>query len=241
MERANTYNNLEEVLGNIPDNYKIMEETIDLDVQKDYFELTKDLHIDPETDLASELIGQLNNHEIPVEDLKIVLMKLAMIDEVEVFRALEKYSQQPNPELKDWALLALQQSRMVIQSSLMDEQQVFISTGLGGKDNKLRYYLIFPFNNTETISIIQSDALSSELKFFFERNMGLIEEIEFQHLFATAMVLLPIKANIPEIVKEILAECNQLGNFLSEDVLITNMKKFSHSEIIEILEKYEQK
>ena len=240
MEGENTFNNIEEVLNQIPDNYKIMEEIIDLEIQKDYFELTRGLVIDPEADQLNALIAQINNPDVPVDDLKVVLVKLGLIDEVEAFRAIEKYYQAPHPQLKEWALLSLQQSRMVLQSSLMGEQQVFISTGLGGKDNKLRYYLIFPYNEKSTLNAMQKEALSSELSFFLNRNSGEMEEIEFQEHFATTMVLLPIWTNIPELVKEILAECNQLGNFLSDDVLITNMKRFSHSEILEILEKYER-
>lgn len=241
MEGENTFNNIEEVLNQIPENYKIMEETIDLETQKDYFESTKNLVIDPDIDKLDELISQIDNPEIPVDELKVILIKLGLIDAVEAFRAIEKYYKHPHPELKEWALLSLQQSRMVLQSSLMGEQQVFISTGLGGKENKLRYYMIFPYNEVTVLDQLQTEALKSELHFFMERNEGIIEETEFQQEFATAMILLPIKANIPEIVKQILAECNQLGNFLSDDVLITNMKRFSHDEILEILEKYEQK
>ena len=240
MEGENTFNNIEEVLSQIPDNYKIMEEIIDLETQKDYFESTKSLAFDPQTDQMDKLILQLNNPDTETDELKTVLMKLSMIDAVESFRAIEKYYKAPRPELKEWTLLSLQQSRMVIQSSLMGEQQVFISTGLGGKNDKLRYYLIFPYQSVSELNNIQSDALTSELHFFLERNNGVIEEVEFQTDFATAMILLPLKANIPEIVKEILNECNQLGNYLSDDVLITNMKRFSHDEIVEILEKYEQ-
>ncbi|MFA9391315.1 MAG: hypothetical protein ACERKD_16015 [Prolixibacteraceae bacterium] len=239
MEREKIYNNIDEVLNGIPENYKIMEEIIDLEVQKDYFESTKELVIDVNADRLEDLIDQLHQDETLAADRKILLMKLGMIDAVEAFRAIERYNQNPHQELKDWALLALQQSRMVIQSSLMDEQQVFISTGLGGKDNKLRYYLIFPYNEKGKLTLLQSDALLSELKFFMERNNGIMEELEIQNEYASAMVLLPIKAPVLEIIKEVLAECNQLGNYLANDALITNMKKFSHQEIMEFIQQNE--
>jgi len=235
MELENTYNNIEEVLSNIPENYKIMEEIIDLEIQKDYFESAKNLILDPDTDTLNNLIKNLNNDQTPVDTLKIILMKLALIDAVEAFRAIETYHKQPHPDIKDWSLLSLQQSRMVIQSSLLGEQQVFISTGLGGKENKLRYLLIFPYNNRAKLSAVQKKAIKSELNFFVVRNMGIIEEIEIYKYYTAAMVLLPIKANIPDIIKEILEECNHFENFLTNNVMITNMKKFSHDEIIKII------
>lgn len=241
MKRENTYDSITEVLSNLPENYKIMEESIDLEVQKAYYELTKSLKVDPETDLIPELIQELNESTTETEELKKVLLKLAMIDSVEAYRAIEQFNQNPQPELKEWAILSLQQSRMVLQSSLLGEQQVYISTGLGGKENKLRYFLIFPYNKVVTLNITQSESLHSEIKFFMNQCEGIVEEIEFFSLYATATVLLPLTTDIPALIKSILQECNQFGNFLSEDVLITNMKKFEHKEIKEILEQYERK
>lgn len=241
MEGENTFDNIDEVLSQIPDNFKIMEETIDLEIQKDYIESTKNVVFDPETDQAEQLIEKLHNEESSVEDIKAVLVKLSLLDKVEAFRAIEAFNNCPLPELREWTLLSLQQSRMVIQSSLMDEQQVFISTGLGGKDKKLRYYLIFPYNSITELSEFQANALKSELGFFLERSEGQVEEVNVQANFATALVLLPIKTNIPDLVREVLNECNQYGSYLSSDVLITNMKRFSREEIIEILKQYEQK
>ncbi|MDA3930147.1 MAG: hypothetical protein PF541_14450 [Prolixibacteraceae bacterium] len=241
MKRENIYNNIDEVLNNIPDNYKIMEETIDLDVQKDFFESTKNLEIDPQNDKIEKLIEQINHPNENIDTIKVALQKLALIDSVEAYRAIEKYNELPNELIKDWSLLSLQQSKMVMQSSLLDEQQVFISTGLGGKNNNLRYYLIFPYNNTKHINKTQSSSLKSELLFFIEKNCGEVEEIDFLDSFASAMVLLPIKTPIPQLIKDILKECNQLGNFLTDNVMITNMKKFNTEEVIQILEQYDQK
>ena len=236
LEPDNIYDSIREMINSIPDNYKILEETIDIDIQKDYFESAKDISIDPEIDIVPEMIELLNYPETPVEERKIILQKLALIDSVEAFRAIEKYTKNPHKELKEWAVLSLQQSKMVLQSSLLDEQQIFISTGLGGKDDKLRYFLIFPYNTEiEEISHIQKDALKSELDFYLSKNESLTESIDFHQKYAVAMVLIPLKAPIPEIIKDILTECNQLGNYLSHDVMITNMKRFSHEEIIEII------
>lgn len=235
----NDYNNIAEILSNVPDNYRILEETIDIDVQKEFFESSKDIKIDVE--LTPSLIEQLNSDNLPIEERKITLQKLAMIDSVEAFRAIEAYNLSPEHELKDWAILSLQQSRMVIQSSLLGEQQVFISTGLGGKTNKLRYFLIFPYTVNTSINKVQKNALKNELSFFLNNYEGELEEIIFEHnRFATALALLPLKAAVTDMIKELLEECNQLGNYLSDDAIITNIKKFSNEEIIDILNKYEK-
>jgi hypothetical protein len=230
------YENIRDVINNIPDNYKILEETIDIEVQKEYFETSKNISFNTNDDVLSEMIDLLDNHELAVDECKILLQKMALIDSVDAFRAIERYAQHPQPELKEWAVLALQQSNMVLHCSLLDEQQVFISTGLGGKNEKLRYLLIFPFNiETRPISPFQQLSLERELQFFLSKNEGELESVSFEKKYATALILLPLKAPVADLIKEILTECNQLGNFLSHSAMITNMKKFTHEEITQII------
>jgi hypothetical protein len=241
FETENIYENIRGVINSIPENFKILEETVDIEVQKEFFESTKNIIIDPEQDILPDMIFTINQSETSIDECKILLLKIALIDSVEAYRAIEAYSKNPRKELKEWSILSLQQSKMVLQCSLLDEQQVFISTGLGGKNDKLRYYLIFPFNlNIKRISKIQKEALINELDFFLSKHNGETEYIEFDKNYATAMTLIPLKAPIPNIIRDVLNECNQFGNFLSTDVMITNMKKLTHDEINKIIDQFEE-
>ncbi|MBP7506871.1 MAG: hypothetical protein KA807_03550 [Prolixibacteraceae bacterium] len=236
-ENEFTHNSIKEIMDFIPDNFSILEDKIDLDVQKDFFNSLKDLIINPE-DKIEDLISNLNNTDLSVEERKIILLKLSSIDSVEAYRAIEKLYNMPDSEFKEWTALALQQSKLIIQSSLLGEQIVFISTGLGGKNGKLRYYLIFPYSNsTKTLSDFQLKILKEELEFLLSKNNGEVEESDITSRYASFMIILPLKAPIADIVKVIVDECNQYGSFLSEDVLITNMKKFNEEDIISIIEK----
>lgn len=240
MENKINYDNINEVLSNIPDNFKILEETIDIEVQKEYYDTSKSIEIDHKTDNLHWLIETLNLPESDLKTQKNILQRMAIIDSVESFRAIESFCESTNPDIKDWAVLALQQSRMVLHSSLLDEQQIFISTGLGGKNNKLRYFMIFPYKNHATLNNIQKSSLEKELLYFLERNNSEFEEITFYNRFATATSLIPLKAPVTEIIGETIEECNQLGDFLSDDVIITNIKKFDENEIIEIIANHEK-
>jgi len=241
FETDDIYENIKGVINSIPENFKILEETIDIEVQKEFFESTKNINLDPELDILNEMISKLNKVDTSTDDCKILLQKIALIDSVEAFRAIEAFAKDPRQELKEWSVLALQQSRMVLQCSLLDEQQVFISTGLGGKKDKLRYYLIFPYNlNIHRITQIQKEALKKELDFFLSKHNGETEYTEFEKRYATAMTLIPLKAPIPDIIRDILNECNQFGDYLSPDVMITNMKKLSQEEILQIIDRIDE-
>lgn len=160
---------------------------------------------------------------------------LSALDSVEAYRGLEKYRDQAtNEDLKAWGILALQQSRMILESGLIGENQVFISTGLGGKNNKLRYFMVFPFTQVP-LEITQQKLVESELKFFVEKFGGEAEQIEVHEQYATLTSLIPIKAPIPDFIEEFMEECNQFGQFLREDsIIITNVKKLTNTEIEEI-------
>jgi len=234
-----SFENIKDVINSIPNNFNILEEVVDIEVQKEFFETTTNFMIDENADV-SVLVDILNNEKTSLEERKSILKNLASIDSIDAFRAIEKYNQSPLPELKEWTILSLQQSRMIIQSSLLDEQQVFISTGLGGKKDKLRYFLIFPYHHPiESLHEYQISALKNELEFNISKNDGTIEQLEFNNKYAAALILLPLKAPIPEIIKDIIEECNQFGYYLSSDALITNMRKFNNEEIIQIIESNE--
>lgn len=240
MDNELKYNNIEDLINNVSSNFKILEETIDIELQRDFFESSLKIDIKKEERAISELINDMNEETITNDNKKTIIQKLAMMDSVEAFRALENFSKNAPAELKNWTILALQQSQMILQSSLLDEQQIFISTGLGGKDDKLRYFLIFPFNHPGQVNPFQQSTLHKELIFFMEQYDSHFEEIEFLDDFATVLALIPIKTDIQSMIKEILSECNQYGNFLSDNIIITNIKRFNGDEIQDIIKKSEE-
>ena len=129
---------------------------------------------------------------------------------------------------------------MLIQSSLLDEQQVFISTGLGGKGQKLRYYVVFINKNRQTIlNTTQQKLLKDEVIYELKKNDGEFESMDFSEGFSTVLAMVPLQADLKNLFRNIIDECNQYGNFLNEDMIVTNVKVLSKSEIIEMLKKKE--
>jgi len=46
---------------------------------------------------------------------------------------------------------------------------------------------------------------------------------------------LPIKADLKQIINNVVEECNQYGGFLPDDLIVTNVKVLSRSEISKML------
>ena len=160
---------------------------------------------------------------------------MASFDKVDYYRALEKFSELAEEEIKPWVVLALQESRMLIESSLLEEKQLFISTGLGGKGTNLRYFVVLISTTKEPYTITQQNLIAKEFSFSLNANGGELEEIEFDDKFAKITCLLPIQKPIQDILNKTTRECNTFGDFIQKNILITNVKKMTTVEIKEFL------
>lgn len=238
MEEENIYDDLQKIFEDLQGNFNILEEQIDLEVQMKYFERSKELKeiADGENYLSAR--KELFASKTSLDRKKDILAGMAGIDDVKAYRLLEKFVAQAGSEIRSWAVLALQENRMLLQTSLLDEQQFFISTGLGGKNKKLRYYVVFinrdhqsMFNNT------QQKLIKDELLFNLKPEEGEFESIDFSEGFCSTQVLLPVQTDIRKVFSSVVEECNQYGDFLEEDMIITNVKVLSRSEILEIINK----
>ncbi len=232
MDEENIYKKIQEAISSLPENFSILEEQIDVELQMEYFNYSRDMKTMFTEELIQKHQNDLFDENIPVEEKKNLLVLLASQEKVESFRIIEKYAKNPDPELREWSILALQESRMVIQSSLMDEQQVYISTGLGGKGQKLRYFVVFiGSENVKKYSVVQRKLIQTELDFALSKNDGLLEEINFEVNLAIAVMLLPVKSDIQGVFSSVISECNQYGDFIRPDIIITNVKRMSIDEI----------
>ena len=239
-QEENIFGKIQELLGNFKGNYSVLQEQVDIDVQLEYFESSKNLrktkiHKDHES-----LINRLNSGESNLDQKKNILVQLASIDKVEAYRAIETYNQNPDPELKDWSTLAMQESRVLLESSFLDENQVLISTGLGGKGSKLRYFIVLIAKKDMVFDDLKKKIITNELNFVFQKNASELENIEFSDRFAAVKALIPLTISLNGVFTEIIDECNQFGDFLHSNVIVTNVKVLSFEEISEYLIKKEE-
>lgn len=231
--------NIEQLLAIAGSNLSILEEEVDIKVQKEYFAMAGLLseNSDNYPDLSKqyqENINDLYDENIDPEVKKRMLIILATIDDVSVYRAIENFSKQETP-LQKWAIIALQQSRMLLQSTLLDDPGIFISTGLGGHGLLLRYFCVFFYRLPGHLQEFQQNTLKNETATAIQKAQGSVESVDFREDFTTMLLLLPLKTDLQPLFSGIIEECNQYGNFLHENMIITNVKKLSNEEIYQLL------
>ena len=234
LNSKESYNEINDFLKNLPKNFSILQEEIDIEIQVAYFERAKSIKSQhnfstKETDTK---IAELNITESTDEQKKDILIELGSVDNVKAFRAIESFvSKTRSPKLKAWATLALQESRMMMESSLLDENQVFISTGLGGKGNKLRYFIVGFLNNDSEFNDSQKNLLKKEFEYSLTKYDSEIESIRFEGKYALITALIPLQEPIKEMLKTAIFECIDLGMDISEHFMVTNVKKMEIDEI----------
>lgn len=232
MDEDNIFDKIEELFGKKPDNFSIIEQQIDIKIQMDYFEKSKELKNNPPD--KQEVLDKkesLFDKTLDLEAKKEILLQLASIDSVEAYRTIEHFIPKADDEIKDWAFLALQESRSMIESSLLNESQIIISTGLGGKGKKLRYFTVLSSADKAEFSDLQKKLIEKELVFSLKKSDGELEKIDFVEHYATILSVVPIMVSIKDIIQSVVDECNQIGNFISQKYIVTNVKEFTIDEI----------
>jgi hypothetical protein len=233
----NLYEKIREILGGTPGNLKILEQKIDMDLQMEYYDCSMRIREEKSDKWALEHMQYLSEPGYSVDVKKEILARMASIENVECYRAIEAYLEQALEPLLSWAILALNESRMLLESKILDENQVFISTGLGGKDEKLRYFVVLMSRTKVELTSSQQMVIKNEFEFILKKFDAIIEESSFSGYLATMLLLLPMTHSLKAVFKEAIDECNRYGDFLNDDFIVTNVRVLSFGEIEEFLER----
>jgi hypothetical protein len=231
----NIYDKIKEILGTMTGNVAVMEHQIDADTQLEYNNLAeKEMdHCNPSDVLRKK--DTLNSPGYSIEYKKKYLVELAKIGTVESHKILENYISLPDKELKGWAMLAFQENKMLLESSLLDENQVLITTGLGGKGMNLRYFTVMQTSSGKVFSDYEKKIVKSELQFSLKKNHGELEKIYFNRELCRILSVIPLQVSIQPLFDQVIEECNLYGNFLDSECLITNVRILTGKQIRNLL------
>ncbi|MCU4166604.1 hypothetical protein [Carboxylicivirga caseinilyticus] len=218
------------------DNISVLEEEIDLKLQMEY--LKESANVKKVLDAVQVLKdkNKLFDDGMSLSDKRILLSKLASVNEVEAFRTLELYKQKPDKSLMEWSVLAYQESKMLLESSLLDKPPLFISTGLGGKGTKLRYFIVIKSIKGKYFSDFQTQVILKEIEYSFKKEEAELEDIRFFGYFATLTVLIPLSVGLKTLLADVVQTCNEMGGFVDKRMLITNSRKLTLNQIKKAIE-----
>jgi len=207
----------------------IIETEIDYDDEKFYAEFTNKLsnkiisYIEKED--LSVFIDILNKTNKIIE-IKAILIFIVFHASVESFRFLEQYYKKCSSNVKSFACLSLTKSRLIIESKLYNKEDipVYICSGLGGKEDKLKYFIAYFFQNE--LKTDEFSFLSYEIKnIITEQYSGDIEEINYKHDVIYFFSYIPINQKIKTICEKIREDIATLYKNELKSVFVCNDKK----------------
>ncbi len=220
------------------ESFHMLEDSVPIEEQMKYFRYFEKLRVENIPFNRDEEIDILFSSDASVERKKQSLSLLATIPDVTAYRSIETYQSSPlEPELSDWASMSLISSRIVLSSDLSGQQQIYVSSGLGGMDKKLRFFSLFTTTDREPFTDLQKEIVEREFHFQLKQSDIEIEKIEMHDNYFTILMLLPIDRDVQTNLRDAVNECNQYGSFLDTRFLLTNTKILSESEIEKLLEK----
>lgn len=235
MEHNDVYKKIQEFFGNLDNNFSLLEEPVDVPIQMAYFEVSSKVRGTVKERDILDRKDELFDPEISLPVKQSLLVEMAGIPNPEIYRTIEAYAKKPDILLKEWAQMALQENRLLLESHLLDSRQVFISTGLGGKGQKLRYFVVLISKNGQDLKPFQQKVVRDEMEYALRRYNGELEKMDFYDRYVTMRVVIPISSDLAQLFREGINECNQLGDFLSPDFMVTNVKELTPEEITEAL------
>lgn len=186
-------------------------------------------------DIDEEIVVLFSSNQT-IDRKKECLLRLSSIPDVKAYRAIETYHSSPQEEeLHNWSTMALLGSKIILSSNLSGQQQVYISSGLGGLDKKLRFFGLFSTQNREPLTDLQRKIIDREFRFQFRQNDIDIEEFDIKENYFTILMLFPIETDARDSISTTIEEINMYGNFLDTKYLFTNVSILEADEIEDIL------
>ncbi len=214
--------------------FHVLEQQIPVERQMEYFKYSNQLKLEKIPWIEDELEGyeiDLYNPESTEVYKRRILTLFAISSSVAAYRRLEHYVRVAAPEVQDWAYMALMEGRIILESELSDEKQIYISTGLGGKGQKLRFYMLFPAAEGMAFEGFRRGVIEREFSFALQHAGWDIERLTIHPDYAELVTLMPLRTNPKALLDSIISECNQYGNFMAKTYTLTNVKEMSEEEI----------
>lgn len=214
---------IQEFLDSIPDHFDILGAGIDMDTQSEYIALSKKMGSVNDQKTVFDKGERLFSEELLVEDKKRILVEVAHLGTVEAYRTIERFLQCSGKELEGWTLLSLQECRMFLEGDLLDDKKGFISTGLGGKENKLRYCFIIRSLSAMPFSINQQEVILEQFNFTCKSLNVELEKMSFKENYLMAKALIPMDVASGEFIERGIKDANKISHCLKFHYYVSNV------------------
>ncbi len=219
-------NEIKNLLESIPNEFRVIENEIKMNVVDEYYEFIEEMG---NRNVTKILQSQNCWKDLKSSrEIKELLTCLSKIGDVRSYRKIEEIIKSGNVEILSFCFVALKFARLNLENHLSDESIGFVSSGLGGKGNKLRYY--FVLKSEENIEKDRESLIINELRNICKQNDSEFEDVENNGNYVLIKILVSVDFAIGDIIEKLISKCL----FIEKEYMCTNVEK----PTIEFIEKW---
>lgn len=165
-----------------------------------------------------DFLESSENETLDCTGINSKLIGLAKSGSIESMRELEKIISEGKLEGKesDFAKIALNFCRFKVENELLDVEMDLISGGLGGTENRLRYFVALTCEKGLAADHIQD--MKKVFRKVLENNDSVLEELTDHIFYVSVLILGSLNYAIGKILDEFFLECT----YLSREYYLTN-------------------
>lgn len=230
FEHKKITNDLQQLIKNFAGEAFVLDSQVDSRLQLKYFSMATSIRGRYGEKNLPQLKRKLWNESTGLDLKRELIAGIASVASVKGLRILENYQLIAPAGLTDWVKLAVLENKFILHSLLADVPPILIATGLGGKGTRLRYFLAFFSRNEHGFEQWQQQLIKGEVEFAL-MDKGELEQIVFWNDFVRMDLLLELKVDVKQWASQLIDICNEMGNFLLEDHIITNIRTFDESQL----------
>lgn len=227
---------LERFLDGLPLKFRVMNIQLSVETQMEFLEMMSRLgEVELDADFLEESKEKLLDPETLAEERKQILVRLALIDNVEVMRTLEQYAESCPDDVRGFAQMAAYQSKLFLEASILGENQVVLASGLGGDGEKMRFFVALLSQSRKPFTEAQQQVVQKEVGYQLRQSGAAVESVTFEGCYAKLLVLIPMRANVRRLLEQSVEACNELGEFLDRNMVVSTVKPLSAEELDKIV------
>jgi len=221
-----------QILRSMPERFAMAKAGVSAATQQEYLAFTA--HIEHEQRSEEDIRARseaLFSSTTAIAEKKEILARLAHAGTLDAYRVLEQFAETAEPELQDWSTLALHECRLLLEQD-WDEPVGLVMTGLGGEEDRLRYFIVVCSKDSAVFSQAHPAIIESAFSATCDRLRSILEEVQVHASYATLKVLVPLDVAVGTVVEGGISECNKRGSLLDESYYVTNDRIPTEAEIL---------
>ena len=156
--------------------------------------------------------------DTPLEEKKKALEILVQVGNLNAYKYLKKYAEQPDKELVTLATRSLGECTILLHDDMSDEiEHYFVYTGVGPKNNMTRVFFVLIPREGKTFEPGQHKIIENEVTNVTRDLKCEIEWFDFKTDYSSFSLLMPTFVAIATIIEKCIEKCNQSGGFVREE------------------------